>query len=706
MLSRPGSTTLGRLAYVEVGVNQRIMTWFGLAALAFGSGAAISACGGPTHVNALRPAVSARSVAANCPACEADPTRYLRQLSLDLRGRPPSLGELDQVQRDGVVRVDLIDAMLKSDEFLAQARAWHRALLWPTLEGFRIHATSLVASDTNAKTGRREGNVFSPDPALLETTPSNAPPVAAPGSTAPPHQHAVVSLADNGIERGLRGMTGIVGCDGNIEYPPAKARSPQPSYIAIGSDKKKRSYPYYDRDGVPLPVHDALHCPNYCSNKTDTERAAPGYKAERALYSPMSAQGADAQPHELDPPGMHCPETHPYRVINACTNAILPQDGENQVRERREGYRMMKHYWSGATPVRTCAYEAQERTVSAYTGASCASQVLRDSSCGCGPEGAYCMPAVANNGGLASRAEFRVRSALNDEPLRIVSSVIERDEDYFDIFTTRRSFVTGALAYLYRKQLPALSGLEIASPAPPEALPDVAYDDAGWHEFVREAEHAGVLTTAAYLGRFPTWRARVSQFRSAFMCRPFTPAAASLPSPDDPCTREPNLAKRCGCKNCHTAIEPMTAYFGRWAERSVKYLSPTDYPAFDPNCAQCALTGQGCTPRCRTNYVVDTVDADGARYAGTLRGYLYRTPEEEARIDEGPAGLVASAVASGELSACTVRTTWTKLLGRPMSEHEMSEVLPELVTAFDAHHHIYRDLVRAIVTSPAYRRVD
>ena len=57
-------------------------------------------------------------------------------------------------------------------------------------------------------------------------------------------------------------------------------------------------------------------------------------------------------------------------------------------------------------------------------------------------------------------------SALNEEPLRIVSSVIEHDEDYFEIFTTRRSFLTGPLAHLYRAQLPALTGLEIASPAP------------------------------------------------------------------------------------------------------------------------------------------------------------------------------------------------------------------------------------------------
>src|SRR5262249_34999910 len=156
---------------------------------------------------------------------------------------------------------------------------------------------------------------------------------------------------------------------------------------------------------------------------------------------------------ELDPPNAHCPASHPYRVINVCSNAVFPNTPENTFRERREGYRVMKHYWSGDTPVRTCAYEAQEREASGYTGQSCAGQALRDASCGCGPNGEYCMPALGRDSPLASRAEHVVRSALNEEPLRIVASVIARDEDYFTMFTTRRSFVTGPLAFLFREQL-------------------------------------------------------------------------------------------------------------------------------------------------------------------------------------------------------------------------------------------------------------
>ena len=662
---------------------------------------ALAACarGGLSRVDSpVAPSAPAKVAATPvCDACTLDATRYLRQLSFDLRGRPPSFDELAQVAQTHVVTDKTIDAMLASDELVARAREWHRALLWPNLDNFKIHATPIVATElTAAKKRVRRG--FSPDPALV-------------GEGASKHPGAVVSLADNNVERLLRGADKVIACDGDLEYPPPASatsgpKSVQPTYAIVGSDKKKRTYPYYDRDGVPLPYHDAEHCPNYCSTKTDGERAAPGFKIDRGMFAAMNAPGADPSPHELDPAGSHCPATHPNRVINVCSNAILPNSPENAFRERRDGYRKVKHYWSGETPIHTCAYEAQERTLSVYNGQACAGQVLRDASCGCGPSGEYCMPSLAKDSALASRAEHLVRSALNEEPLMIVESVIARDEDYFDIFTTRRSFLTGPLAFLYRSQLPSLQGLEIAAPAAPSLLPELSYDDSKWHEYVRGPEHAGVLTTPAWLGRFPTWRSRISQFRTSFMCRPFSPGTASLPSPDDACTREPNLAKRCGCRNCHAAIEPMTAWFGRWAERSAKYLDAASYPAFDPSCQQCALTGQGCTPRCKTQYVVDTVDADGARYAGTLRGYLYRTHDEEARIDEGPAGLVASAIASGELESCTVRNTWKALLGRPMSDAEIAGELPSLVADFDAKHRSYRALVRSIVTSKAYRRID
>ena len=65
------------------------------------------------------------------PAPEfSEPTRYLRALSLDLRGTLPSADEVDQVRVLGEVPDALIDEWLASDAFAQQAVRFHRALLW------------------------------------------------------------------------------------------------------------------------------------------------------------------------------------------------------------------------------------------------------------------------------------------------------------------------------------------------------------------------------------------------------------------------------------------------------------------------------------------------------------------------------------------------------------------------------------------------
>src|SRR5262249_54538333 len=112
----------------------------------------------PPRAAAGQAAASASAAArASCPACTVDPTRYLRQLSLDLRGRPPSEAELEEVARQGEVPARMIDAMIRSDDLVAQVAEWHKALLWPNLDGFHVRAAPLVASDFDDKTGAKKG---------------------------------------------------------------------------------------------------------------------------------------------------------------------------------------------------------------------------------------------------------------------------------------------------------------------------------------------------------------------------------------------------------------------------------------------------------------------------------------------------------------------------------------------------------------------
>ncbi len=723
-----------------------------------------------------------------CAPQTVDATRYLRQLSLDLRGRPPSLDELAQVEQLGSVPDVLIDAMLDSNEFLQRTRDWHKELLWPTLDGYRISTTDLIGFDVSPATGVVSGT-FSPDPELTTND----------GQLR--HVSGAVAIRYNGTgDRVLRGGAGTTLCDSRrsapYEYPEPNARGQaQPTYSITTSDGATVRRPYYDNEGIALPIYDGDHCPNYCTTlsptpgvnnvrvrvirpgicqvvgtgaigvtSTDYARMLP--EATTVANARMPATWTAAAPPitaghcvnagdpcvagdvfncastggsfavnganitivapngwstaALDPQtpadamgrraDMVCPPWAPFRTVNACDNQ--PFSGpDDTLRVRREGTRRVNNwYWANGQSLRVCALDASQRTNSAYNNQSCSPTYTgrRDTSCGCGPEGAYCMPSVSvsANTDLESLAQSRLRDGLNNEPLEIVASVVQRNEDYYQIFSTTRSFVTGPMRFMYERQLGSIQGIEMSAPAPMDTMPDMAYDDTRYREYVRGPEHAGVLTTSAYLGRFPTWRSRVAQIRTAFMCKSFTPGTDRVPAPTDACTREPNLAARCGCQNCHAAIEPMTAYFARWAERSTRFLNPLDFPVFDANCQQCALRGIGCTARCRTQYVTDTVDADGARFAGTLRGYLYRRPDEMPRADQGPSGLIAAGLASGEVQSCTVRTAWKNLVNRTMSENEMRTLLPGLVNDFAAHNHNYRALIRAIVTSATYRRID
>ena len=596
---------------------------------------------------------------------EVEPTRYLRQLSFDLRGGPPAMDELDRVAREGRVSDAAIDAMLDSDAFVAQVRAWHAAMLWPNVDALVRTGFPLVASDAKGS--------FSPYPEL----------VVHPDL----HPDAVV----------YRGSIEPKPCDAKVEYPELPASGPAPTYAVVGSDGVRRAFPYYDADGVVLPYHDAEHCPNLCSKKTEAERRAPSYRLDEHDYHAMDAPGADAHPDALDPPGEHCPAAFPNRVVNAC--GVGPARVEDVYMQRAYGFVWKTTYWTQGARVRVCARDAQSRVVGIGTTETCGVEGGHPT-CGCGPDGVFCVPSAP---GLPARVGRDVHEAIDREPLEIVAQVVARDEDYFDAFTTRRSFVTGPLA-AYFKTLEPRDFADPRPPAAPSQIPDVPFGDETWHEYVRGPEHSGVLTTMAYLLRFPTGRSRVSQFRSQFMCRPFTPATPALPGADDPCTSEANLAHRCGCKNCHAAIEPMTAWFGRWGERTARYLAPSEFPAFDPSCTAC-VAAHSCSGRC-VAYQIDTVGAESDRFAGMLRGYLYRAPDELARIDEGPRGLVETAIASGELESCTVKTAWRNLVGRAMTGDELRDRLPDFERGFEAAHRSYRALVRAIVTSPEYRRVE
>jgi hypothetical protein len=166
------------------------------------------------------------------------------------------------------------------------------------------------------------------------------------------------------------------------------------------------------------------------------------------------------------------------------------------------------------------------------------------------------------------------------------------------------------------------------------------------------------------------------------------------------------LAKRCGCSYCHATLEPTGAHWGRFSERGALYLDPARYPRVDPACRDCALAGNvSCGGEC-AQYVMQAFDGEGAQSLGMLKTYLYRTPDEEPNIDQGPVLLVQRMAQTGELERCTVKRIWREFLGRPMTEVEQGMYLDELSVGFATGGHNLKELILKVVTSEAYRRID
>lgn len=626
---------------------------------------------------------------------QVDLGRHQRQLYLDLLGRPPTIEEYEALQAKGAITEDDVRELMTREEFYARIRGYHRALF-----------KSNIAASVYNNNDRR----------LLNS-----------GAVGQPYE-----LRGN-PPRTLRGRNGI-GCDHYIHQSQCNAQREDPH-------REPAQKQCYDAQGVPLPVSsdydlafykcDALDLTNSAIDTCEDAIAAGVLDAKYlnfcdlrkpnqnlnvtrpylCLPNPANTVTAANTQEVLDVNGRVIAFAHPtgaFRQLDHCGLDLSLNNGMKGAYAtqygclQREGYELVSPpYWdvTGRTEVAVCAIQAQTREVNPWTLQTCnQARFATDRTCGCGVGMRRCEgPQVHTE---------RV-SAFNQEPELIADSVIRRDEPYFNILTTRRSFVNGTLTNFY-KQEQGVGVFNVSTPAPKDALPDLAYaDTATWKEITRDAHHSGVLTTPSFLMRFPTQRARVNHFYEALLCKTFSPPAdATLPSAEDACNRENNLAKRCGCNYCHATLEPTGAHWGRYGERSALWLNPMAFPKFDPTCRDCALSGNtNCGGEC-TQYVMQAYDGDGAQSLGMLKTYLYRTPDEEQNIDEGPELLVERMMQTGDLERCTVRRVWEQFLGRPMTQLEREMYLDELAQDFAAGGHKFKELVLKVVSTDAYRRID
>ncbi|NOJ76810.1 DUF1585 domain-containing protein [Myxococcus xanthus] len=635
--------------------------------------------------------------------------RHLRQLSLDLLGRPPTYEEYQAAQAKGSIGVEDIRAMMTKDEFNARIRNYHRALLRSNLSG----------SLNNNQNSRVTGNGIA----------------------------TAYGVAGNPATT-LRGANGAT-CDSDIAQDRCLTAEQPDAHAAPLTERPRTKC--HDDEGVPLAVsydYDTNYyaCTPLAPTTPDgtakcSDLLSTSHPKHEYLYfcdQRGSGSGAGAFICEPDPAKTTTraltvkemdgakikafkhpnPDSKPALTeLKRCTLDLELRSGlkGNYGVQRgcilREGFvNKAAPYWAtDKTPesVKVCAIDAQERTHNPWNLASCeTSRFSTDRSCGCGVGMRRCETPAITAQDIRDVHSLRV-AAFNDEPLRIAESVVQRDEPYFNILTTRRSFMNGTLSEYFRNQQ-GVGVFNVTTPTAQGAVPAVAYNDTeAWAEYTRDEGHAGVLTTPSYLYRFPTHRARVNHFYEAFLCKTFAPPpGASSPAPEDACNRENNLAVRCGCNYCHATIEPTGAHWGRYAERSAQFLAPDQFPRYDPKCRDCALNGDtNCGGEC-SQYIMQAYDGDGASSLGLLKTYLYRTADEEQNIEAGPALLVQKMLQSGDLERCTVRRIWTEFLGRPMTAEEQRLYLAPFAQDFARNGHRLKALIERVVTSDAYRRID
>ncbi len=645
--------------------------------------------------------------------------RRLRQIYLDLLGRPPTMAEYRFVQMKGAILEEDIVALTQRDAFYDRVKDYHRALL-------RSNVSSSVSNDEN-------NTLLSPDSTFSKALDIRGVPANA-----------------------LRGHNGV-GCNTFVLQDSCNDSVEDPHLEPAVKTCR-------DAKGVPLPVSVDYDSDNYaCYTLTIPNGAGegcagainggsynlPGGASDggtlKVMLDPKYLYFCDGRRNALSDGGfsmsyVYCTPNSAL-VTQGLTQEVLDGDGKlvawvnpappsggvarldkcgldlvnvggvtgNYAIQngciQREGYvnNAKAPYWdeintASNTPVKMGAIEAQTNDFNPWTGQSCETRLTGDRTCGCGVASRRCEGA----------ANFKARVlSVNEEPLRIADSVVRRDENYFSMLTTRRSFVNGPLSQLYRNaQSPRV--WMATPPVRADLVPNVPIGETDtWVEYTRDEYASGVLTTPEWLYRFPTVRSRTSQFWQSFLCKSFVPPAnAAVPAPEDSCNRENNLAKRCGCKGCHATIEPVGAHWGRFGERSAQYLDPMEFPKVSAKCRDCALANNvSCDGEC-ANYVMQAYDGDGASSLGLLKTYLYRTPDEEPNITGGPRALVEKMMQTGELEKCTVQNMWNQLLGRPMTDEEAAIYLQPLVDDFAQNNHNLRKLMVRIVATDAYWRVD
>ena len=423
---------------------------------------------------------------------------------------------------------------------------------------------------------------------------------------------------------------------------------------------------------------------NLVSNENQITKHASGvwYRPERAGFYRGSTELYD---------GIHC--LNQEAEFNPDGSIVTYEDINGL---QREGWVMISPYWDPETSIKVCAFDAQDAVYSS-NGTECASRSgWKVMDCGCGPNLNYCYRNNING---------KLTQAMTEDVDRRIKRTVSEDLPYIELFTGRTAFVNGPMVHFIRYQTESWDGVRL-DPVPynVDTLPDLHYtQEDEWVEIQLPEDHAGLLTSIAFLLRFQTNRARANRFYNAFLCRPFQPPVGGLPPADDESAAEADLQKRAGCKYCHAILEPSAAHWGRWPELGGGFADADRFPIYRDDCFTCAISNN-CDEDCNRFYVTRSYTPEVNAYLGYLKPYVFLRPEHEINIESGPALLAMQGVVNHELPTCSARTAIEMALGRELLPEEQSWP-EEMAIDFAAQNFSYRTLIKAVVTSDTFRRV-
>ncbi len=356
----------------------------------------------------------------------------------------------------------------------------------------------------------------------------------------------------------------------------------------------------------------------------------------------------------------------------------------------QEGWRMVTPYWDTKTPIKVCAFDAQETLVS-DDGVSCNTPSGRTKpECGCGPNLQFCY-------GPSNVTVNPIRESLREQMARAIDNVTAGGKPYTDILKSQVADEDGYIAFWRRNLAPNVSiSQTYNAPASTEPTSEKAWGDASWTSMDRKGLHAGIVTLPAYLLRFQTDRGRANRFRIDFMCESFVP-------PEQPDTQgcdpgAPDLTDRCTCRYCHQKLEPMAAWFHRFTEAgSTQMLTADGFPAYNEACKKSSSF-------CNRFYVTK---GDRAGFLLQLE-FANAHPEYEEHADIGPGGFADEIIGNGVFAQCAVKRTFTYLVKRDIRAQGATTdelaLLDTLVKSFEGSGYSFPMLVHDIVSLPAYRR--